>query len=129
MLPPTDDKTIPPVAAGHIRMNVPDVEDATDWFGGLGLREITRQDTFSVMELKGGTHLVLIASTDPVEKDAVAPIDLMVDDVAEWHAKSSDAGLNPSELTSGSVHSSFYLPGPGGWRVKITSSHAGNRAV
>ena len=59
----------------------------------------------------------------------IAPIDLMVDDLEATHAFCAAEGFDPSEITSGSIHSSFYLDRPDGYRIKVTSSHTGGRAV
>lgn len=119
----------PSVAAGHIRMNVKNVADTTDFFETMGLRRVTRRDTFSVLELRGGTHLVVGTSDDDIEPGTVAPIDLMVDDLEATRAFCAAEGMAPTEITSGSIHSSFYLDRPDGYRVKVTSSHTGGRAV
>jgi hypothetical protein len=72
---------------------------------------------------------VLRVADSPIAPDTIAPVDLMVDDIDAKHAECLARGQAPSEITSGSVHSSFYLPGPSGYRVKITSSHTDGRAV
>ncbi len=125
----TDDDTPPTVALGHIRMPVREVIPATDWLVAMGVRLITRRDTFAVLELRGGTHIVLSKTEDAIAPDTLAPVDLMVDDVEAKRADCVARGLEPTEITSGTVHSSFYVPGPSGYRVKITSSHTGGRAV
>lgn len=119
----------PPVAAGHIRIRVTDVPAATDFFETMGLRRVTRRDTFSVLELRGGTHLVVGRSEDKVAPGTDAPIDLMVDDVEAMRTYCTGQGLTASEITSGSIHSSFYVDAPDGYRVKVTSSHTGGRPV
>ena len=124
-----DDYAVPPVALGHVRMDVKTLSPATDWFSGLGLRVVARHETLSVLELRGGTHLVLRKTDDDVAVGSDAPLDLMVDDIHAYHADCAGRGLEPSEIASGSIHSSFYLPGPDGYRVKVTSSHTGGRAV
>ncbi|MEE2970901.1 MAG: VOC family protein [Pseudomonadota bacterium] len=124
-----DDQTVPPVAMGHIRMDVNALAPATDWMAGIGLRVVARHDTLSVLELRGGTHLVLRLTDDTIAPDTIAPIDLMVDNINAKHAECLAGGLEPSDITSGSVHSSFYVPGPSGYQVKITSSHTDDRAV
>ena len=121
--------TRPPVAAGHILMNVKDVAETTDFFETMGLRRVTHRDKFSVLELRGGTHLVVGARDDDVAPGTVAPIDLMVDDLEATHAFCAAEGMAPTDITSGSIHSSFYLDRPDGHRVKVTSSHTGGRAV
>lgn len=124
-----DDVTVPPMALGHVRMDVKALGPATDWFADVGLRVIARHDTLSVLELRGGTHLVLRRTDDVIAPGTEAPLDLMVDDLHAWHADCGARGLQPGEIASGTIHDSFYLPGPDGSRVKVTSSHTGGRAV
>jgi len=121
--------TRPPVAVGHVRINVKNLDPACDLLEQLGLRVIARRDSFAVMELRGGTHLIVNAGDHVIEIDQMAPIDLMVDDVETTHARYAEMGLGPSEITSGSIHSSFTIPFPDGYRLKITSSHTSGRQV
>ena len=82
-----------------------------------------------MLELRGGTHLIVRGGEHEIAPGQMAPIDLMVDDVRATHARYCEMGLDPSEITSGSVHSSFTIPFPDGYRLKITSSHTGGRPV
>ncbi len=124
-----DDGTIPPVAVGHVSMEVNHIGPAVDWFAAMGLRTVTTRDKFAVLELRGGTHLVLSRTDQEVVAGTLAPIDLMVDDLDATRDACAGRGLAPGEITEGSVHRSFHVPGPDGYSVKITSSHTGARAV
>ncbi len=124
-----DDGTIPPVAVGHVSMEVNHIGPAVDWFAAMGLRTVTTRDKFAVLELRGGTHLVLSRTDQEVVAGTLAPIDLMVDDLDATRDACAGRGLAPVEITEGSVHRSFHVPGPDGYSVKITSSHTGARAV
>ncbi len=124
-----DDGTIPPVAIGHVSMEVNHIGPAVDWFAAMGLRTVTTRDKFAVLELRGGTHLVLSRTDQEVVAGTLAPIDLMVDDLDATRDACAGRGLAPGEITEGSVHRSFHVPGPDGYSVKITSSHTGARAV
>ena len=119
----------PPVAIGHVRIETHDVPDTIDFFQKLGLRHIFRNEKFGVLELRGGTHLVVGKRDKPVRKGTPAPFDIMVDDLQDAHARYGKKGFEPSEITSGSIHSSFFVRAPSGHKLKITSSHAGKRAV
>ena len=119
----------PPVAVGHVSLHVKDVLAASAFMQVLGLRSVFEQDSFAVLELRGGTHLILNKSRKKITAGTVAPVDLMVDDVHTMRAYCKRKQLKPSKITTGSVHSSFFVPGPDGWSIKITSSHAGGRAV
>ena len=122
-------KARPPVAIGHIRLPVNDVTIANDYFELLGLRPIFMGDNFSVMELRGGTHLILGKSDEEIESGAMAPFDLMVDDIDGAKEEYSGKGFDTSDISRGSIHDSFVLTAPDGYAIKINSSHSGNRAV
>jgi catechol 2,3-dioxygenase-like lactoylglutathione lyase family enzyme len=119
----------PPVAVGHVSFHVKDVPGATRFMEVLGLRTVFEAEKFAVMELRGGTHLILRASRRKIAAGTVAPVDLMVDDVEAMRAYCRTKRLKPSKITSGTVHDSFFVPGPGGWSIKITSSHTSGRPV
>ncbi|HJY82602.1 MAG TPA: VOC family protein, partial [Candidatus Binatia bacterium] len=83
----------------------------------------------AVLELRGGTHLVLQPTQEPSGGGTKAPFDLMVDDIVVARQQYAELGLEPSVLESGVVHRSFTLPGPDGYVITVTSSHTGGRAV
>ncbi|MDA0786227.1 MAG: VOC family protein [Proteobacteria bacterium] len=119
----------PPVAVGHVSLHVKDVPKASEFMQVLGLRAVFETPKFAVLELRGGTHLILNQSRKKIKEGEVAPVDLMVDDVKAMRDFCKAKKLKPSKIKSGSVHSSFYVPGPDGWSIKITSSHTSGRAV
>lgn len=119
----------PPVAIGHVRIETHAVSDTIEFFKALGLRGIFRNDSFGVLELRGGTHLIVSSRDRPVRKGTPAPFDIMVDDIDAAHQKYGKKNFDPSDITSGSIHSSFFIRIPSGHKLKITSSHAGKRAV
>lgn len=121
----------PPVAVGHVSLHVKDVPAASAFMQTLGLRHIfeNEKQTFAVLELRGGTHLIINKSRKKIKAGEVAPVDLMVDDVKAMRDYCKKQKLKPSKITTGSVHSSFYVPGPDGWSIKITSSHTSGRPV
>ena len=124
-----ENTTRPPVAIGHVSLRVTDVPQATSYFVTLGLRLIHQTPTFCVLELRGGTHLVLREAEDPIPSRTKAPFDLMVDDVIEARRQYGEAGFRPSTIETGTVHRWFTLLGPDEYEITITSSHAGKRAV
>lgn len=119
----------PPVAVGHVSLHVKDVPKASAFMQMLGLRAVFETGKFAVLELRGGTHLILSKSRKKIRDGEVAPVDLMVDDVKAMRDFCKSKKLKPSKITSGSVHDSFYVPGPDGWSIKITSSHTSGRPV
>jgi len=125
----TESLTRPPVAIGHVWLRVTDIPRATQYFVTLGLRPIHQTQALAVLELRGGTHLVLQPAHEPIPAGTKAPFDLMVDDIVDARQHYGELGLNPSALESGMVHRSFTLSGPDGYTLTVTSSHTGGRVV
>ena len=121
-MPDTSDPR-PPVAVGHVRLPVSDVGAAARWLETVGLRPIVTRDELAVLELRGGTHVVVRAAEHPAP-GAAAPFDLMVDDVDAAHRDYAAKGLSPSPIRRGRIHDSFDLPGPDGWSFTVNSTHA-----
>ena len=119
----------PPVAVGHVCLPVKNVLTTSVFLQELGLRKIFEKDTFAVLELRGGTHLILEKSRNRIKPGTQAPVDFMVDDVRRARAKYAKKGMKPTRIKSGTIHSSFFVAGPDGWSFKITSSHTGGRPV
>jgi len=114
----------PPVAVGHVWVPVKDVAETNAFLQTLGLRGVVERETFAVLELRGGTHLIIEKSRKRIKQGDQAPVDFMVDDIKQARATYAEMGLKPTRIKSGSVHDSFFIPGPDGWFYKITSSHA-----
>ena len=112
------------------RRAVPSLVDDQGFLPRTSLETVQRAKPEEVeIELRGGTHLIINRSRKKIGEGTVAPVDLMVDDVEAMRAYCQKKRLKPSKITSGSVHSSFHVPGPDGWSIKITSSHTGGRPV
>ncbi len=122
-MPDTTDQR-PPVAVGHVRIGVDDVGAAARWLETVGLRPIVTRDELAVLELRGGTHVVVRSAEQPPAPGAIAPFDLMVDDIDAAHRDYAEKGLNPSPIRRGRIHDSFEVAGPGGWLFTVNSSHA-----
>jgi catechol 2,3-dioxygenase-like lactoylglutathione lyase family enzyme len=119
----------PPIAIGHVRLNVSHVPEASEFFVKLGLRQIVQSEQLAVLELRGGTHLVLRTTSEAIAPGTNAPFDLMVDDVFATRDTFKEWGLTVSEIEIGRIHSSFTLTGPDSYLLTVTSSHTGGRAV
>ena len=119
----------PRLAVGHVNLEVEDVGDAYAFFVRHGMRDIFKGEDFGVLELRGGTHLVLSRAGGAVEPGRKAPFDLMVDDIDAARAEFTEAGTAATDITRGRIHDTFHIEGPSGWRFAVTSSHAGDRAV
>ena len=119
----------PPVAIGHVRFNVTDVGAASRWLAGVGLRTIVSDSDLAVLELRGGTHLVVRQVERPPGPGIKAPFDLMFDDIDATHRTFDERGLSPSPIQRGRIHDSFEVIGPDGWVFTINSSHASGQPI
>jgi catechol-2,3-dioxygenase len=125
--PPSD--TRPPVAIGHVEHRVADVPQAAAWYESLGVRRIFRQRTFAVMEVRGGTHIILAGAKNKIPAGTPAPFDFIVDDVDATRAECLKKGMKPGRMKRGTIHDSFELTDPSGYVLTIFSSHASGRPV
>jgi catechol 2,3-dioxygenase-like lactoylglutathione lyase family enzyme len=111
----------PSVWIGHAVLPVSDVDRSADYWRDLGMREVERNEHVAVLELRGGTHLILVPGTPPKGSDT--PFDLMVDDVEATHAEWEARGLDPSPIERRQFHAAFTMRDPDGYRVQVNSSH------
>ena len=119
----------PPVAVGHVRLPARDVAVAAQWLESVGLRPIFASADLAVLEVRGGTHVVVRKADHPLEAGIAAPFDLMVDDIEAARRDYGAKGLGPSDISRGRIHDAFHLAGPDGHDFTVCSSHAGGRAV
>lgn len=93
----------------------------------LGMRSIIKKDDYAILELRGGTHLIISqqASITPREVD----FDLMVEDLESYRDRLIKLGLSPSGLQRGRVHDSFTITDPCGNRITFNSSHVSDLPV
>jgi catechol 2,3-dioxygenase-like lactoylglutathione lyase family enzyme len=110
----------PPVWIGHEVLMVSDVDRSADFWRALGLREIERSADVAVLELRGGTHLLLLPGP---RADDDAPFDLMVEDLEATHRDWDALGLHPSPIAARPFHTSFTVRDPDGYTVTVNSSH------
>jgi hypothetical protein len=97
------------------------------WQLWRGIRTIVAQADFAVLELRGGTHLVL----RPWEAPESGPVafDIMVDDIDAAYGRIRGHGMDVTAITRGRIHDHFEVQTPDRRALTINSSHAGDRAV
>ena len=117
----------PPVWVGHVSMATPKVEESAAFMLQIGMRPIVQNDAIAVLEMRGGTHLVL--SNREGEEPGDAGFDLMVEDIEAVHADYTARGLAPSDMVHGRIHTSFTLTEPGGNRITVNSTHVSDQPV
>lgn len=94
----------------------------------MGVRKLLQKDSFAVLELRGGTHIVmreLESGTNVFHAD----FDFMVDDIDAARTEWEEAGFEVTAVTRGQIHDSFEAVAPEGFAIKVNSSHAGSRSV
>ena len=117
----------PDIAIGHVQLLVGNVADTTDFFVKLGIRTVVVEENFAVLELRGGTHLVL-RTWDKPESSPVS-FDVMVDDIDATYAQIKGHRMEVTDISRGRIHDRFEVQTPDSRALTINSSHAGDRAV
>lgn len=117
----------PAVWVGHIAMHTARVTESCEFMQRIGMRLVTSDDDFALLELRGGTHLVL--TNNPDSELIKANFDLMVEDIDASHAQFVELGLEPGEIERGNIHDSFEMREPGGSTILFNSSHVGDLPV
>jgi catechol 2,3-dioxygenase-like lactoylglutathione lyase family enzyme len=117
----------PAVWVGHVTMQTSDVAESNRFMTTLGMRAIADGDGFAVLELRGGTHLVLLKAEGPLTGSA--PFDLMVEDLDATQRDFAARGLSPSEISRGNIHDSFTIQDPSGLEIQFNSTHVSDQPV
>jgi catechol 2,3-dioxygenase-like lactoylglutathione lyase family enzyme len=113
----------PDVWVGHLMLAVRDVQRSADFWRDLGMREIERNEDVAIMELRGGTHLLLVPGAGDATDGTGGPFDLMVDDLEATHARWQAGGLAPTPIAPTAHHTAFEVRDPDGYVVSVYSSH------
>jgi hypothetical protein len=115
----------PPVRVGHVAMH--SVAESSELMQGLGMRLVAQDDEFAVLEMRGGTHLVL--TSDSASELIRGSFDLMVEDLDASHMRLTGLGLDPGAIERGRIHDCFEIREPGGTALVFNSSHVGELPV
>ena len=105
------------------------VAETTEFLIKIGLRPIQTDDRVAVLELRGGTHLVVIHSDSPAAAGAQSGFDLMYEDVDAAWKRCQEQGLDPSPIEEAPFHRSFKLVEPGGHEITVNSTHVSDQPV
>jgi len=114
----------PPLWVGHVALLVPDVARAKSFFLSIGLRDAEPQSEVGVLEMRGGTHLLLLPGSRHVDPGTRAPFDLMVDDHVDTRVRYAAQGLTVSDMQQSPFHEYFTVREPNGYEIVVNSSHA-----
>lgn len=113
----------PLVGVAHVVLETDRMEESTRFFRAVGMRPVSEGAEVSVLELRGGTHLILLRRDRAEPGDSA--FDLMVDDLHATHRRLAELGLAPSaiEAMPRIDHESFTVREPAGHVITIYSSH------
>lgn len=121
----------PSVAIGHVTLRVSDIARSTEFYGRLGLRAIVEKPGLAILELRGGTHLLLFKARSKPRRRVIRSFDFMVDDADALRDELTSSGIVPGDLREDrlSGHRMFDLADPDGHVITILSDHTEGRAV
>jgi len=112
----------PGVWVGHIVQEVSNIEAGATFYEDLGMRRVEVNENVAVLELRGGTHIVLLPA-DLGQDERTASFDLMVDDIDAAWTRWNEAGYPVSAIERGTIHDKFTLTDPDGTLIPVNSSH------
>jgi catechol 2,3-dioxygenase-like lactoylglutathione lyase family enzyme len=96
-----------------------DVDGLTDFYTAIGMRLVVKMGRASILELRGGTHLIIQSG-----EAGAAHLDLIVDDIDDTRAVLQAAGTAPTAIQRGNPHDRFNVADPEGNMLAINSNHA-----
>ncbi len=109
----------PRFGIGHMAFPATNVDELVDFYTTIGMRLVVNMGRAAILELRGGTHLILQESSD-----ANGILDLIVDDIDETRALLEAAGANPGSIQRGNPHDRFVATDPQGNTLTVNSNHA-----
>ena len=110
---------LPRFGIGHVSMTAADVGFLARFYESIGMRLVVDMGRMAILELRGGTHLVVVSG-----ESGAATLDLIVDDVDRTRAILEAAGADPTPIVRGNPHDRFTATDPEGNRLVINSNHA-----
>lgn len=109
----------PRFGIGHMSITAKDVDVMTNFYNAIGMRLVVNMGRMSIVELRGGTHLIIQSG-----ESGVASLDLIVDDIDETRDVLEVNGASPSVIQRGNPHDRFVATDPEGNTLVINSDHS-----
>lgn len=121
----------PLLSVGHVVLRVSDVTRAAEFYSSLGMRAVVERKEIAILELRGGTHLLLFKAKSRPRAGAVRSFDFMVDDADAFHDELQARGVitTPVRDDRPSGHRMFELTDPDGHVLTVLSDHTNGRPV
>jgi catechol-2,3-dioxygenase len=118
----------PPVWIGHVVLETDRLAETEQFMRTIGMRSVVQRPEVAVLEMRGGTHLVLTPGTGAAPGEA--PFDLMVEDLEATHQHFIELGLNPTPIgTASANHRTFSVREPAGNVITFYSNHVSGAPV
>ncbi len=143
-MPDVSNAEVPPVGLGHAALTVANVKASHEFYVDLGLRSLGKDEAMAILELRGGTHLLLFQRDGPADVDTGGPldqrpaesIDLMIAgrtfaELDVYRARLVAKGLTPDPIPDQRFfgHYVFKARDPDGNEVTVSTSHASELPV
>lgn len=109
----------PRFGIGHMSFAARDIHVMTDFYTSIGMRLVASMGRATILELRGGTHLILQEG-----EPGNGSLDLIVDDIDETRSILETAGAYPSRIKRGHPHDRFNATDPEGNVLYVNSNHA-----
>ena len=131
------------LAVAHLVFKVADLKSSCQFYSNLGLPPFFTEEKIAIIELRGGTHLVLLSVDEPAGEDVAESVtgqfhkrfseqfDLMIegknlDDLKKYRSELIGRGIAAGEIPDEVVfgHHLFCVKDPDGNGITIYTSHA-----
>ena len=139
---------LPAAALGHFVMKVNDIDTSYQFYAKLGLRPFGIFPDLAVIELRGGTHILLFSKHDELPSSLSSShlgqrgassnerLDLMIDgksrsDLEVYRTTLLEKGISAEAIAQDQFfgHYYFQLVDPDGNGITVYSSHRGDLPV
>ena len=139
---------LPAAAFGHFVLKVNDIDISYQFYAKLGLRPFGKFPDLAIIELRGGTHILLISKNDELSSSLKSShlgqrgasfnerLDLMIDgksrnDLELYRATLAEKGLSVDAIAQDQFfgHDYFQLVDPDGNGITVYTSHTGELSV
>lgn len=117
----------PSVGIAHAVLRTDRMADSLVFMRTIGMRLIFEGPDVSVLEMRGGTHLILMRAENFLAGDA--SFDLMVDNLHDTHRRFVQLGLSPGPIEARPEidHEVFSVKELAGNKIVFFSSHASGK--
>ena len=119
----------PGIWIGHVYRKVRDIKKSTAFFTKLGMNVFLETRSMAILELRGGTHLLLFKDSARNSWISEQEFDLMVKDIKKFHARLKKEKITVSPLKKDHYHLTFKVTDPDGEKFVVYSDHTGRSLV